>query len=172
MNKGMELIEAKWLFDLDPGQLRILIHPQSIVHALVEMRDGSVLAQLSPPDMKIPIQYALTYPERREAMLPSLDLGQVRALEFFPVEERRYPLIRLAYQALEEGESLPVALNAANEAAVAAFLAGKIHFLDIQEVVRRAMDGHRKNKIRGLEDIFAVDRQMRERTIQTLQKRL
>jgi 1-deoxy-D-xylulose-5-phosphate reductoisomerase len=172
MNKGLELIEAKWLFDLDPGQLRILIHPQSIVHALVEMRDGSVLAQLSPPDMKIPIQYALTYPERREAMLPSLDLGQVRSLEFYPVEERRYPLIRLAYQALEEGESLPVALNAANEAAVAAFLAGKIHFLDIQEVVRRAMDGHRKNKIRGLEDIFAVDRQMRERTIQTLQKRL
>jgi 1-deoxy-D-xylulose-5-phosphate reductoisomerase len=172
MNKGLELIEAKWLFDLDPGQLRILIHPQSIVHALVEMRDGSVLAQLSPTDMKIPIQYALSYPERRDAMLPSLDLGRVRSLEFYPVEERRYPLIRLAYQALEEGESFPVALNAANEAAVAAFLAGKIHFSDIQEVVRRAMDGHRKNKIRGLEDIFAVDRQMKERTIQTLKKRL
>jgi 1-deoxy-D-xylulose-5-phosphate reductoisomerase len=172
MNKGLELIEAKWLFDLDPGQLRILIHPQSIVHALVEMRDGSVLAQLSPTDMKIPIQYALTYPERGDAVLPSLDLGQVRSLEFYPVEERRYPLIRLAWQALTEGESVPVALNAANEAAVAAFLARKIHFSDIHEVVRRAMDGHRKNKIRGLEDIFAVDRQMRELTIQTLQKRL
>jgi len=172
MNKGLELIEAKWLFDLDPGQLRILIHPQSIVHALVEMRDGSVLAQLSPTDMRIPIQYALTYPKRRDALLPPLDLGRVRSLEFYPVEERRYPLIRLAYQALEEGESVPVALNAANETAVAAFLAGKIRFSEIYEVLRRIMDGHRKNKIRGLQDILTVDRQIRELTIQTLQKRL
>ncbi len=171
MNKGLELIEAKWLFDLEPGQLRILIHPQSIVHALVEMRDGSILAQLSPTDMMIPIQYALTYPERREALLPSLDLGQVRTLEFFPVEEKRYPLIRLAYQALVEGESFPVALNAANEAAVAAFLAGKIRFPDIHEIVRRAVEGHQKERMRDLQDILAVDRRTRERMNQIFQKR-
>jgi len=171
MNKGLELIEARWLFDLDPGQLRILIHPQSIVHALVEMRDGSVIAQLSPTDMKIPIQYALTYPERRDAVLPSLDLGRVRTLEFFPVEEKRFPLIRLAWQALAEGESYPVALNAANEAAVAAFLARKIRFTDIHEVIRRTMAGHLKKKVRSLEDVFEVDRAVREQTIQTLQKR-
>jgi len=171
MNKGLELIEARWLFNLDPDQLRILIHPQSIVHALVEMRDGSVLGQLSPTDMRIPIQYALTYPERKEAVLPPLDLGEVRALEFFPVDETRYPLIRLAYQALAEGDSLPVALNAANEAAVAAFLAGKIGFTEIHGTIRKVMDGHRKTKVHALGDILEVDRETKEQMFQTLQQR-
>lgn len=171
MNKGLELIEAKWLFNLEPGQLHILIHPQSIVHALVEMRDGSVIGQLSPTDMRIPIQYALTYPERSEAVLPPLDLGDVGVLEFFPVDENRYPLIRLAYRALNEGDSLPVALNAANEAAVAAFLAGKIRFTDIHEAIRRVMDGHRKKKVRSLQDVMEVDRETKEQMLLTLQQR-
>lgn len=171
MNKGLELIEARWLFDLRPSELDILVHPQSIVHALVEMKDGSVLAQLSRTDMRIPIQFALTYPDRSEGVLPSLDLSEVRALEFYPVEVERYPLIRLAYWALEEGESASVALNAANEVAVEAFLARKIGFLAISEVICMAVDGHKQSKISNVEDVFSVDRLIRKRTRQIIQQR-
>jgi len=171
MNKGLELIEARWLFDFKPGELDVLIHPQSIVHALVEMRDGSVLAQLSPTDMKIPIQFALTYPERGDAVLPPLDLARIGALEFYPVEAKRYPLIRLATWALREGGSAAVALNAANEVAVEAFLARRIGFLAISDVVHRAVDGHEQRTVRTLDDILDVDRLMRERTSQIIQQR-
>ncbi len=171
MNKGLELIEARWLFDFKPGELDVLIHPQSIVHALVEMRDGSVLAQLSPTDMKIPIQFALTYPEREDAVLPPLDLARIGALEFYPVEAKRYPLIRLATWALREGGSAAVALNAANEVAVEAFLARRIGFLAISDVVHRAVDGHEQRTVRTLDDILDVDRLMRERTSQIIQQR-
>jgi 1-deoxy-D-xylulose-5-phosphate reductoisomerase len=159
MNKGLELIEARWLFGLHPQQLDILIHPQSIVHSLVEMRDGSVLAQLSPTDMKIPIQYALTYPEREEALLPSLDLSQVRTLEFFRVEIEKFPLLGLARKALEEGDSLPVVLNTANEVAVEAFIEGRIKFSDIGSLVAEVMKDHQLKKIEDLEDIFDIDRE-------------
>jgi len=171
MNKGLELIEARWLFDLPPAKLHILIHPQSIVHALVEFKDGSILAQLSPTDMKIPIQFALTYPERFDSVVPPLDLARVRALEFYPVEVRRYPMIRLAYDALLEGESLPVALNAANELAVEAFLERKIGFTAIGDVVAKALDGHRKSKVRGLAAIYEVDRLTREHAWKIIEKR-
>jgi 1-deoxy-D-xylulose-5-phosphate reductoisomerase len=171
MNKGLELIEARWLFDFKPGELDVLIHPQSIVHALVEMRDGSVLAQLSPTDMKIPIQFALTYPEREDAVLPPLDLARIGALEFYPVEAKRYPLIRLATWALREGGSAAVALNAANEVAVEAFLARRIGFLAISDVVHRAVDGHEQRTVRTLDNILDVDRLMRERTSQIIQQR-
>jgi 1-deoxy-D-xylulose-5-phosphate reductoisomerase len=171
MNKGLELIEARWLFDFKPGELDILIHPQSIVHALVEMRDGSVLAQLSPTDMKIPIQFALTYPEREDAVLPPLDLARIGALEFYPVEAKRYPLIRLATWALREGGSAAVALNAANEVAVEAFLARRIGFLAISDVIHRAVDGYEQRTVRTLDDILDVDRLMRERTSQIIQQR-
>lgn len=171
MNKGLELIEARWLFDFKPGELDVLIHPQSIVHALVEMRDGSVLAQLSPTDMKIPIQFALTYPERRDAVLPPLDLARIGALEFYPVEAKRYPLIRLATWALREGGSAAVALNAANEVAVEAFLARRIGFLAISDVIHRAVDGHEQRTVRTLDNILDVDRLMRERTSQIIQQR-
>jgi 1-deoxy-D-xylulose-5-phosphate reductoisomerase len=171
MNKGLELIEARWLFDLRPDELGILIHPQSVVHALVEMRDGSVLAQLSATDMKIPIQYALTYPDRREAPLPSLDLARVKTLEFYPVDEKRYPLIRLACRALQEGESFPAALNAVNEVAVAAFLARRIRFLEIVEIVQRVLDGYQTKKIRTLDDVFEEDRLMREQAKHLIQQR-
>jgi 1-deoxy-D-xylulose-5-phosphate reductoisomerase len=171
MNKGLELIEARGLFDLESRELDILIHPQSIVHALVEMRDGSVLAQLSPTDMRFPIQYALTFPERRDSGLPPLDLARVATLEFHPVDVRRYPLITLAFGALRAGGSAPVALNAANEVAVEAFLAGKIGFLGISDVLHAALDRHAPSRIRGLEDILEVDRRTRERTLRIIRQK-
>ena len=159
MNKGLELIEARWLFDLEPARLAVLIHPQSVVHALVEMVDGSVLAQMSAADMRIPIQYALTFPERRDTGLPRLDLAVARRLEFHEVDIRRYPLFALARRALDAGGSHPVALNAANETAVTAFLEGRISFSDIPAVVHAVMDGHRPAPADSLEAIFAVDRE-------------
>lgn len=171
MNKGLELIEARWLFGLEPGQLDILIHPQSIVHSLVEMRDGSVLAQLSPTDMKIPIQYALTYPDREEALLPSLDLSQVRALEFFDIDDKKFPLVKLARTALEEGGSVSVVLNAANEVAVEAFIAGKIQFSDIAEIVTEAVENHTNTNIEGLEEIFDIDRETKMQTRNLIDQR-
>jgi 1-deoxy-D-xylulose-5-phosphate reductoisomerase len=161
MNKGLELIEARWLFDLEPERLDVIIHPQSIVHALVEMRDGSVLAQLSQTDMKIPIQFSLTYPDRGPSPLPHLDLTKVPPLEFHPVEAARYPLLGLARRALEEGESLPVVLNAANEAAVEAFLGQKISLPDISRAVARALERHSKTRLSSLEDILALDAETR-----------
>jgi 1-deoxy-D-xylulose-5-phosphate reductoisomerase len=171
MNKGLELIEARWLFGLQPRKLGILIHPQSIVHSLVEMRDGSVLAQLSPTDMKIPIQYALTYPEREEALLPSLDLSQVRSLEFFEIDDEKFPLVKLARKALEEGDSLPVVLNAANEVAVEAFITGKIGFLDIAKIVTNCVEDHDKREIESLEDIFTIDRETKLKTRNLIDQR-
>jgi 1-deoxy-D-xylulose-5-phosphate reductoisomerase len=171
MNKGLELIEARWLFGLEPSQLDILIHPQSIVHSLVEMKDGSTLAQLSVTDMRVPIQYALTYPERRTSGLPTLELGTIRALEFFEVEEERYPLIGLARKALETEKSLPVALNAANEVAVEAFLRRRIGFTAISSVVGEALDRHRTTEAGSLEAVLAVDRETRAQTEKLIEKR-
>jgi 1-deoxy-D-xylulose-5-phosphate reductoisomerase len=172
MNKGLELIEARWLFDLEPSQLGILIHPQSIVHSLVELKDGSVLAQLSPTDMKIPIQYALTYPERENTRLPSLGLSQIKSLEFLEVEEEKFPLVRLAFKALEEGKSIPVALNAANEVVVEAFLNGEIKFSEISVLVSEAVENHQKREVISLEDILEVDRETRAQTRNVMKKRL
>lgn len=162
MNKGLELIEARWLFDLKPEQLSILIHPQSIVHSLVELVDGSVLAQLSVTDMRLPIQFALCYPNRGERLLPSLNLSEVKQLEFFEVDEERYPLIRLAYLALHKGGSLPVALNAANEVAVDSFIKGKIAFPEIAAVVQAVIDHHHWRPVSTFEEIMAVDQESRE----------
>jgi len=161
MNKGLELIEARWLFYLRPEQLTVLIHPQSIVHALVEFCDGSVLAQMSQTDMRIPIQYALSYPERWEAPLSSLDLAEVQSLEFFPVDEQRFPLFGLARKVLAADLSFPVVLNAANELAVQAFLEEKITFGEIFEVVNYCLSHHRSRALAALEDILAVDRETR-----------
>ncbi len=171
MNKGLELIEARWLFGLEPRQLGILIHPQSIVHSLVEMSDGSVLAQLSPTDMKLPIQYALTYPEREDSLLPSLDLSEIKALEFYEVNVEKFPIIKLARLALEEGESFPIALNAANEVVVSAFLEQRIKFMDISDVVTEIVENHQKRKVQSLEDIFDVDRETRRVSLDLLKKR-
>jgi 1-deoxy-D-xylulose-5-phosphate reductoisomerase len=161
MNKGLELIEARWLFDIEPGRLDVLIHPQSAVHSLVEMEDGSVLAQMSATDMRIPIQYALTWPGRRSSSLPGLDLVEVGRLEFFPVDDRRYPLFAIARRALLEGGSLAVALNAANEVAVGAFLERRILFSDIPAVVAKVMDAHRGRPAGSIEAIYDIDREAR-----------
>jgi 1-deoxy-D-xylulose-5-phosphate reductoisomerase len=171
MNKGLELIEARWLFGLEPEQLDMLIHPQSIVHSLVEMRDGSVLAQLSPTDMKIPIQYALTYPDREEALLPSLDLSQVRALEFYEIDDAKFPLVKLARKALEEGGSMPVVLNTANEVAVEAFIEGKIPFAGIADIVTETVESCKTRKIGGLEEIFDIDRETKLKTRNLIDQR-
>jgi len=171
MNKGLELIEARWLFGLEPDQLDMLIHPQSIVHSLVEMRDGSVLAQLSPTDMKIPIQYALTYPDREESLMPSLDLSQVRALEFYEIDDQKFPLVKLARVALYEGDSMAVALNTANEVAVEAFIEEEIPFSDIAAIVTAIVEDHTKRKVINLEDIFDIDRETKRKTRNLIEQR-
>ncbi|MFW6124277.1 MAG: 1-deoxy-D-xylulose-5-phosphate reductoisomerase [Acidobacteriota bacterium] len=164
MNKGLELIEAKWLFDLPPDKLGVLIHPQSVVHSLVEMKDGSVLAQLSLTDMKIPIQFALTYPHREESVLSSLDLSQVSALDFYEVDLEKFPLIKLAYKALREESFFSVALNASNEAAVHAFLEKEINFSDIWEFVIEVTEETKRTEIKTIDDILKTDQEVRERT--------
>jgi 1-deoxy-D-xylulose-5-phosphate reductoisomerase len=134
-NKGLELIEAQWLFGLQPGQCAAVLHPQSIVHCLVEFKDGTMMAQLCPPSMTFPIQHALLYPERMGGVEPPLDLARMLSLEFRPVDESRYPMLGLAREAMNAGGVAPAVFNAANEAAVAAFLDGTIPFLAISEVV-------------------------------------
>jgi 1-deoxy-D-xylulose-5-phosphate reductoisomerase len=171
MNKGLELIEAHWLFNIEPEKLEVLIHPQSIVHSLVEMNDRSVLAQLSPTDMKVPIQYALTYPEREDSSLPSLDFSQIKSLEFFEPDVEKFPLLKLARQALEEGASFPIVLNAANEVAVSAFLQTEIGFLEIAEIVSKAVENHPQREVQNLEDIFLVDRETRQMTRNSIERR-
>jgi 1-deoxy-D-xylulose-5-phosphate reductoisomerase len=168
MNKGLELIEAKWLFDLKPSQLQVMIHPQSIVHALVEFKDGSILAQLSQTDMRIPIQYALSFPERLESPLPSLDLTQVKSLEFYEVEEKRYPLFSLARKILNLEPSYSVVLNAANEIAVNAFLEEKISFGEIYSVVDHCLQGHQGIKLNSIEDVLLLDQEIRSQAHQFL----
>lgn len=171
MNKGLELIEARFLFDIDPARLDVLIHPQSAVHALVEMTDGSILAQLGAPDMRLPIQYALTWPDRPDSGLPRLDLAALGRLEFHEVDVRRYPLFLLARLALEAGGSFPVALNAANETAVAAFLDRRIGFAAIAALVRSVVDAHRPGPADSLEAILEIDREARRSARRFLAKR-
>ena len=142
MNKGLEVIEAHHLFAMPVDDIDILIHPQSIVHSMVEYIDGSIIAQLSTTDMKFPIQYALLYPERVAAPFARLDLGRIRSLDFLPVDPSRFPAVELAYAASREGGSMPAVLNAANEIAVERFLAGELPFTSIVDMVRRVLDRH------------------------------
>ena len=142
MNKGLEVIEAHHLFSMPADRIDISIHPQSLVHSMVEYVDGSIIAQLSTTDMKFPIQYALLYPDRVPAPFARLDLARMRTLEFLPVDPRRFPAVGLAYEALRAGGSMPAVLNAANEIAVERFLGGELPFTSIVEVVRRVLDRH------------------------------
>jgi 1-deoxy-D-xylulose-5-phosphate reductoisomerase len=159
MNKGLEVIEAHHLFGFDADRIDILIHPQSIVHSMVEFVDGSIMAQLSTTDMKFPIQYALLYPERTPAPFARLDLSRIRKLDFLDVEHERFPAVELAYAALREGGSAPAVLNAANEVAVSRFLHGEIAFTRIVEIVRAVLERHlpRKAKVASLEDVLGWD---------------
>ena len=161
MNKGLEVIEARWLFDVGADRIDVLVHPQSIVHSMVELIDGSVIAQLGVTDMRLPIQYAFSYPDRWSAPLPPLDLARAGRLEFEPADTDRFPCLALAFRALRGTEGLPIVLNAANEVAVAAFLEGRLSFTGIADVIRNTMDafetGHPVTRVHGLAEVRAID---------------
>lgn len=157
MNKGLEVIEAKWLFGFDADQISVVIHPQSIVHSMVEMIDGSVIAQMGITDMRHAIQYALTYPERKENCTPRLDLAQFRRLDFWDPDLERFPCLRLAYEALRSGGTMPAALNAANEVAVQAFLDGVIGLPDVARLNEEIMRSHSLGPVTDIDSIIEVD---------------
>ncbi|MBM4125000.1 MAG: 1-deoxy-D-xylulose-5-phosphate reductoisomerase [Nitrospira sp.] len=163
MNKGLEVVEARWLFDVPASQIEVLVHRESIVHSLVEYRDGSVIAQLGTPDMRTPISYAMQYPERLPLDQPSLDLARIGKLTFQEPDHDRFPCLRLGYEALRIGGTMPAALNAANEVAVAAYLQGGIGFLEIAEVIEGTMAAHTPRPITALEDALETDRWAREK---------
>jgi len=158
MNKGLEVIEAHWLFGIPYDRIEVLVHPQSIVHSMVEFVDGSVIAQMSLPDMKLPIQYALFYPQRIFSNNTSLDLTKAGQLTFLEPDTEKFPCLGLAYQALEMGGTAPAVLNAANEVAVEAFLAARIGFTDIQKIVKEALRRHQVKSCPRLDDILNADR--------------
>jgi len=162
MNKGLEVIEAHWLFGVSAAQIDVVIHPQSVVHSMVELTDGSIIAQLGVTDMRLPIQYAFSYPDRWSGPLPSLDLARTGRLDFEAPDTGAFPCLRLAYRALEAERSLPVVLNAANEIAVARFLQGRLGFTSISHVIERTMAAHRPAELATLAEVRAVDGWARE----------
>jgi len=163
MNKGLEVIEAHWLFDVPAERIDVVVHPQSIVHSMVELNDGSVIAQLGVTDMRLPIQYACSYPDRWEAALPRLDLAKAGRLEFQEPAHDRFPCLGLAYRALRQGGTAPVVLNAANEVAVASFLEGRLGFTSIPTVIERTLNEHQGQTVLTLELIRQVDAWARAR---------
>ncbi len=169
MNKGLELIEAHHLFGLPSDQIDIMVHPQSVVHSMVEYVDGSVLAQMGSPDMRIPIAHTLAYPERISTGAERLNLLDVGNLTFEAPDADRFPALRLARQALEQGGSAPVVLNAANEIAVAAFLGRQITFGDITNLVQRALNAHDTTSPATIEDVIAIDQATRQSTLAALE---
>jgi len=165
MNKSLELIEARWLFDLPAEKLGVLVHPQSIVHSMVEFIDGSVMAQLSPPDMRLPIQYALCYPQRIAGQARRFDFSKNTSLEFEPPDLRRFPALRLGYEAAARGGTSGCVLNAANEEAVRGFLAGELRFTDIVEVCARVLSEHPFQADPSLDDIRRIDAWARQEVV-------
>jgi 1-deoxy-D-xylulose-5-phosphate reductoisomerase len=161
MNKGFEVIEARWLFGVRPDQIEVIIHPQSTIHSMVEFVDGSVLAQLGPTDMRMPIQYALTYPERVASNHIALDWSKLRRLDFARVSTRRFPCLRLAREAMNKGGALPCALNAADEVAVAAFLEQRLPFPGIPEVIERVLGRMPRVRFETMEDVLTADAEAR-----------
>ncbi len=161
MNKGFEVIEARWLFGMRPDQIEVVIHPQSTIHSMVEFVDGSVLAQLGPTDMRMPIQYALTYPERVASNQVALDWTRFKRLDFEKASTRRFPCLRLAREALKKGEALPCALNAADEIAVAAFLERRLPFPGIPEVIERVLERTPRSRFEKMDDVLAADAEAR-----------
>lgn len=163
MNKGLEVIEARWLFDIPETRIDVLIHRESIIHSLVEYCDRSVIAQLGLPDMRTPISYAMRYPERMTLNLPSLDLTEIGRLTFVKPDHERFPCLRLGYEALGIGGTMPATMNAANEIAVDAFLHGGIRFVDIPEIIQSTMEAHAPREIDSLEVALEADRSAREK---------
>jgi 1-deoxy-D-xylulose-5-phosphate reductoisomerase len=162
MNKGLEVIEAHWLFDLPSERIDAIVHPQSVVHSFVEFRDGSTIAQLSPPSMKLPIQYALTWPDRVAGCSPTIAWDALRSLEFEPVDHARFPAITLAKRVIDAGGSAGAVFNAANEVAVEAFIEGALRFGDIPAIVTEALDGLQAHPVNTLAEVLAADRQARQ----------
>src|SRR5262245_1684100 len=162
MNKGLEVIEARWLFGVGPDRIDVLIHPQSIVHSMVELSDGSIIAQLGVTDMRLPIQYAFSYPDRWPTQLPTLDLTRAARLEFEAPDTHAFPCLALAYRALEVERSLPVVLTAANEVAVARFREGRLAFLSIPRLIEKTMEAHTAEEVTSLAAVRAVDAWARE----------
>jgi 1-deoxy-D-xylulose-5-phosphate reductoisomerase len=171
MNKGFEVIEAHWLFGMELDRIDVVIHPQSTIHSMVEYVDGSVLAQLGPADMRLPIQYALTYPERLPADGFSLDWSRIKRLEFEKPSPRKFPCLGLARQALQGGGALPCALNAADEIAVAAFLDGRLGFPGIAQVVEQVLEKMPSRKLAGIEDVLAADAEARRLASEEIERR-
>ena len=161
MNKGFEVIEAHWLFGMRPEQIEVVIHPQSTVHSMVEFVDGSILGQLGPTDMRMPIQYALTYPERAASNQVALDWSKLRRLDFAKASTRRFPCLRLAREAMKRGGALPCALNAADEVAVAAFLDQRLPFLGIPEVIERVLERMPGVRLENMDDVLTADAEAR-----------
>ena len=157
MNKALEIIEARWLFDLPPERIDVVVHPQSVVHSLVEFVDGTVLAQLSPPDMKLPIQYALTWPDRRPSPARRLDLTEALRLDFEPPDEDRFPALRLGREVAAAGGTAGAVLNAANEAAVASFLAGEMPLMEIVPACRAVLESHTFEAEPSLDELLSLD---------------
>jgi 1-deoxy-D-xylulose-5-phosphate reductoisomerase len=162
MNKALEVIEARWLFGFSPDQIGVVIHPQSVVHSLVEFQDGSVLAQLSPPDMRLPIQFALTYPERWPCPSPKVDWTAAMSLDFEPPDEDRFPALALGYEVARSGGTAGAVLNAANEAAVAAFLAGRVAFTRIVPACQSVLAQHHYDPNPTLDHLLQLDTWARE----------
>jgi 1-deoxy-D-xylulose-5-phosphate reductoisomerase len=157
MNKGLEVLEARWLFGVPGERIEVLVHPQSLVHSMVEFVDGTVLAQLGVTDMRLPIQYALSYPERWEAAIPGVDFSAGMRLDFEAPDHERFPCLGLGYRALAGGGTLPAVLNAANEVAVSAFLEGDVPFTAIPETIAQVMEAHSVRPLGGLDDVLEAD---------------
>lgn len=170
MNKGLEAIEAKWLFNVEMDQIEILLHPQTIIHSMVEYMDGSIIAQLAPPDMRIPISYALSYPRHLKGELPSLDFSKIENLSFEKPDKKRFKCLDLALSAGYIGESMPAALNGANEIAVEAFLEGKIGFLGIPQLIEKTMEQHQIFPIDSIDQALEADQWAKSRATEILEK--
>ena len=168
MNKGLEVIEARWLFGFGPGEIDIIVHPESVVHSMIELVDGSVIAQMGVTDMRHAIQYALTYPERHSCQLPPLDLTSVSGLHFEAPDLERFPCIRFAYRSLTEGGTLPAAMNAANEEAVSAFLNERIRLTEIPQIIETVMNNHVNQPAQDIETILAADHDAREAALTSI----
>jgi 1-deoxy-D-xylulose-5-phosphate reductoisomerase len=158
MNKALEVIEAKWLFGVDPERITVVVHPQSIVHSMVEFRDGSVIGQLSPPDMRLPIQYALTYPARLSSPSPKINWSEAMRLDWKPADFERYPALELGFEVAKQGGSCGAVLNAANEAAVELFLNRKIKLTEIATICRQVLEHHHFSPSPSLSELFDLDR--------------
>ena len=163
MNKGLEVVEARWLFGIAESRIDVLVHRESIIHSLVEYEDRSMIAQLGLPDMRTPISYAMRYPERMPLDLPSLDLTAVGKLTFAKPDHDRFPCLNLGYESLRVGGTMPAAMNAANEVAVEAFLNGGVRFIEIADIIRSTMEAHTQREITGLDDALEADRWAREK---------